>query len=290
MSQNTDRNREEDQLLIDKALAGSRLALEDLIKRHQDFVYNVALKMALNPDDAQDLAQEALIKVVTNLSKFQGRSSFRTWAYRIVVNHFLNAKKMNAEKAVTSFEAFGKSLDETPDHVLTQEEEMTMAEAVSEARIGCMSAMLLCLDREQRLIYALGDIFQIDHHTGAEIFDITSDNYRQRLSRARRELYAFMQEKCGLINKSNPCRCSRKTKAFIQRGWVDRDNLVFADKRLKSIRDTVLQRQQELEDAINGEYLELYRDHPYHNRAIAGKIGKSLVSDPRMAKIFDLES
>ncbi len=290
MSQNTDRNSEEDQLLIDKALAGSRLALEDLIKRHQDFVYNVALKMVLNPDDAQDLAQEALIKVVTNLSKFQGRSSFRTWAYRIVVNHFLNAKKMNAEKAVTSFEAFGRSLDETPDHVLTQEEEMTMAEAVSEARIGCMSAMLLCLDREQRLIYALGDIFQIDHHTGAEIFNITSDNYRQRLSRARRELYAFMQEKCGLINKSNPCRCSRKTKAFIQRGWVDRDNLVFADKRLKSIRDTVLQRQQELEDAINGEYLELYRDHPYHNRAIAGKIGKSLVSDPRMAKIFDLES
>ncbi|MEM9327590.1 MAG: RNA polymerase sigma factor [Bacteroidota bacterium] len=290
MSKHLDKNRADDQILIDRALNGSRHAVEVLVKRHQDFVYNVAMKMVMDPEDAADLAQEALIKVVTNLSKFQGRSSFRTWAYRIVVNHYLNAKRSNAEKTVTTFDAFGQALESAVDQELTQEEQITMAEAVTEARLGCMSAMLLCLDREQRLIYTLGDIFQIDHHTGAQIFDLSPDNYRQKLSRARRDLYSFMQSKCGLINKANPCRCRKKTKAFIQRGWVDENNLRFANSRLKSIRDSLVERQRDLADAINGEYLELYRDHPYHSRGIAERIGKSLLSDPRMIKILDLEN
>ena len=290
MSVNKDVHRGDDQVLIEQALSGSRRAIEDLIKKHQDFIYNVAMKLVMDPEDAQDLTQEALIKVVTNLSKFQGRSSFRTWAYRIVVNHFLNAKKSNPEKAVTTFDAFGKALDETQDFELSQEEQVTMAETVTEARVGCMSAMLLCLDREQRLIYTLGDVFQIDHHTGAEIFNLSSDNYRQKLSRARRDLYSFMHNKCGLINTANPCRCLKKTKSFIKRGWVDPENLKFADDRLQNVRSSLPERAKELEDAINGDYLELYRDHPYHKSGIAGDIAKSLLSDPRMLRILDLEN
>ena len=75
--------------LIDEALKGSSKSLEQLIKRHQHYIYNVALKMVLSPFDAEDITQEVLIKVVTKLSQFEGKSDFRTWLYRITFNHFL---------------------------------------------------------------------------------------------------------------------------------------------------------------------------------------------------------
>ena len=75
--------------------------------------------------------------------------------------------------------------------------------------------MLLCLDREQRLIYVLGEIFGVTDTVGAELLDTSPDNFRQRLARARRDLHSFMNDKCGLVNQANPCRCARKTAGFI---------------------------------------------------------------------------
>ena len=56
---------------------------------------------------------------------------------------------------------------------------------VDEARIGCTTGMLLCLDREQRLVYVLGEIFGVTDVVGGELLEISRDNFRQRLSRAR---------------------------------------------------------------------------------------------------------
>src|SRR5580765_8737837 len=83
-----------DLLLVREAQEGSRIALEKLLKFHQGFIYNVALRLVRNPDDAADLSQEAIIKVITKLNQFKGKSSFRTWIYKIVVNHFIKSKKM----------------------------------------------------------------------------------------------------------------------------------------------------------------------------------------------------
>ena len=80
----------EDKQLVSLSQDGDKKALQNLIVRHQVFVYNLALKMSGNPQDAEDLTQEVFIKALTALSKFKGESSFRTWLYRITVNHFLN--------------------------------------------------------------------------------------------------------------------------------------------------------------------------------------------------------
>ena len=83
----------EDQNLVLRARSGDRQALEDLVQRHQAWIYNIAVRMLHHPQDAEDVTQEILIKVLTRLSSFEGRSSFRTWLYRIVVNHVLNMKR-----------------------------------------------------------------------------------------------------------------------------------------------------------------------------------------------------
>src|SRR5206468_1185114 len=83
----------EDYLLVTRARSGEREALETLVGRHQTWIYNIALRMLSHPQDAEDATQEILIKALTTLSSFEGRSSFRTWLYRIVVNHVLNIRR-----------------------------------------------------------------------------------------------------------------------------------------------------------------------------------------------------
>ncbi len=198
--------------LVQASLNGSRQALETLILRHQPFIYNVALKMIMSPQDAEDVTQEVLVKAITNLSQFQGKSAFRTWLYRIVFNYILNMRKRSKEEVFTSFEGYGQFLDSVPNTELTQDEAVAMKDTVEEVKFSCMSGMLLCLDREQRLVYILGEVFRIDHRLASEFLEISPDHFRQKLARARRDLYNFMNHKCGLVNKSNPCRCPKRPR------------------------------------------------------------------------------
>ena len=86
-----------DKALVESAVKGDKYSLELLIKRHQAWIYNIALKMIWDPVDAEDITQEVLIKIITKLSSFRGDSCFRTWAYRIVANHVINMKKRKKE-------------------------------------------------------------------------------------------------------------------------------------------------------------------------------------------------
>src|SRR5258708_11056282 len=114
----------EDQSLVLRARSGDRQALEDLVQRHQAWIYNIAVRMLHQPQDAEDATQEILIKVLTRLSSFEGRSSFRTWLYRIVVNHVLNMERGQVEvrHASVDFASYGAALDATPDLELADTE------------------------------------------------------------------------------------------------------------------------------------------------------------------------
>jgi len=223
----------DDRALVERAKAGSREALEQLVRRHQPWIYNIAVRMIYHRQDAEDVVQEILIKVITKLGTFEGRSSFRTWLYRLVANHVLNMKRGRMEPATMSFAAYVHALDSAPDLDLPDPRSVPvdLKLLVDEARIGCSSGMLLCLDREQRLVYVLGEILGVADSVGAELLEVTSENFRQKLSRARRDLHNFMNDKCGLVNKANPCRCAKKTRAFMKAGYVDPQNRLFARSR-----------------------------------------------------------
>src|SRR3989344_8338377 len=257
---------ERDQELVNLAKEGNRTALEELIESHQAWIYNLALRMTHNPEDAKDATQEVLIKLLTRLSTFDGRSSLRTWLYRIVVNHLLNMKRSRAESRGITFEEYGRVLDGMPDAELpdTQAVPADVQLLIAEARIGCTSGMLLCLDREQRLIFILGSIFGVSDAVGAELLELSRDNFRQRLARARRDLQNFMQDKCGLVNTANPCRCAKKTQGFITAGHIDPNHLRFARERVTHVRDVAARVSTEI-TGLDEAYAEVYRDHPFQN-------------------------
>jgi len=279
----------EDRELVQKAVDGDRQALDALIRRHQPFIFNVAWKMVLDPNDAWDLTQEVLIKVITKLGQFQQRSAFRTWLYRIVANEFLMSKRGKREQQISDFSELGRQLDAIPSLELNAEEAITLREVSEEMRMRCMSGMLLCLNREQRLIYILGDSFGIDHTIGAEIFNISNQNFRVKLHRARRELYNYMDNKCGLVNHDNPCRCPKKAKAMHQRGVLNEDSMLFNRGYRHKIADYVTANFEAVGELYQEQYTDFFRDHPTREDFGAEQVVDQLLRKDGVLKFFERE-
>ncbi len=279
----------EDRELVSRAQAGSRDALEQLISRHQAWIYNIVLRMLYWPNDAEDVTQEILIKLTTKLSTFEGRSSFRTWLYRIAMNHILNVKRRSFEDQL-NFVEYGRGLDATPDMDLPDPNTVPvdLKLMVDEARIGCTSGMLLCLDRGQRLVYILADIFGVSDRVGAELLDISRDNFRQKLSRARRDLHSFMQNKCGLVNTANPCRCAKKTQGFAKAGYLNPEKLLFAREHVTKVREVAEKKCEDL-DALDAQYADIHRDHPFQTPPDFVASLRTLLDDPKFKSIMELD-
>lgn len=284
----SDYNENTDNQLITEVLNGSTKSLEALIKRHQDYIYNLAQKMVLSPFDAEDITQEVLIKIITKLSQFNGKSSFRTWLYRITINHILKMKKQWLESEITSFDNYGSQLDSITNATLTPQEEEEMKDLIIESKLACMNGMLLCLDREQRIVYVLGEVFQIGHKLGAELLGMSKDNFRQKLSRARNDLRHFMGQKCGLINENNPCRCSKKTKGFINAGWVDPSKMKFNTAYLKQIKEIIPNKSKELDDIIETRYDSLFYEDPFQEKDHITRLMKGILKDNKIKGIFNI--
>jgi RNA polymerase sigma factor (sigma-70 family) len=278
----------DDRILIKDAIGGSKSALDHLVRRHYGFIYNVALRFVLSPDDAEDLTQEVLVKVITKLGQFRQDSEFRTWLYRIVFNHFLSMKKTKMENVISSFDSYGEGLDTIANQDLSYDEAMSLKEEVEDAKISCMTGMLMCLSREQRLIFILGEYFEIDSELGANLLNITSENYRQKLSRARKDLYNFMNRKCGLVNLENPCRCPKKTKGFIQAGWVNADDLQFNNNFTKKINEVVLYKSNLCDSYLEEKYGSLFKDHPFYNKSIRKEKILEFHNDSVIKELFEI--
>jgi len=254
----------DDTALVADAQTGNRDALEQLITRHQRWIYNIVLRMVYDPHDAEDITQEILIKLITKLSTFEHRSSLRTWLYRIAVNHVLNMKRTKSEEWEWTFQKYGDGLAQAPDEELPDPRAVPvdLQLLVEESKIGCTSGMLLCLSREQRLVYVLGGIFGVTDVVGAELLETSRDNFRQKLARARRDLHQFMDGHCGLVNEANPCRCAKKTQAFMKAGYVDPGNLLFAKERVMRVREAAPRVHEQLE-VLDAAYAEIHRAHPF---------------------------
>jgi len=165
-----------------------------------------------HPADAEDASQEILIKVLTHLSTFRQESSFLTWVYHIASNHLLTTRKQRSEEKVQTFAQFDAVLEEALSADVIEEEAESGADwlFIEEIKIGCTMGMLLCLDREDRIAFILGEIFEVSGEEGSLILSIPSATFRKRLSRGRLRLRTFMEESCGLINPEAACSCARQ--------------------------------------------------------------------------------
>ena len=274
------------QALISKFHQGDDKAIEELLRLHEPFIYNLAWKFTNDENEAKDLSQEVLIKVLTKLSTFKGKSSFRTWLYRITFNEFMQTKRRPMEEMWKGFDDFSEKLNAIPSPDLTPDEEQEQILRTKTARTRCMSGMLMCLTREQRLIYLVGEVFKVDHNTGAEVFGLTKDNYRKKLSRTRKDFHSFMNKQCGLVNKDNPCRCAKKGKAMEAAGRMQTNARLFDPKYYSAIADYAEKHGDEIADIVDKKYTEFFQKHPSKKDFTVDSVVTEILNDPDLHRHY----
>ena len=247
--------------LVESARAGSSAALNSLVGELVDDVYGLALRMTANTADAEDATQEILLKAVTHLGTFRGEASVRTWVYRIAVRHLIDRGKSRTEALALDFERFGADL---LDGLADPGGDAAEAE---EVKLGCSLAMLTCLDREHRVAYILGEVFDLPNRAAAAIVEASEEVYRQRLSRARRQVEAFTRSYCGVVNEKAPCRCDRRVARAIELGRMQRGALALAGHPRR-----VAAHVQEME-SLHGA-ARLMRSHPQY--AAPGRVAEAV--------------
>ncbi|OLQ94533.1 hypothetical protein BIY21_08595 [Vibrio ponticus] len=200
---------------VKEAKNGNLAALDQLVKHIKDNIYGLAFRMLGHPEDAEDQTHEILIKVITHLSSFREESAFTTWVYRIACNHLIS--KQSKVKSELTFESFGELIANMTEQAPTLEaSDPERSALLEETRLSCLQAMLSCLDKESRLIFILSESYGVTSQEGALILDITPDAYRARLSRGKKLLQQFMDQRCGLINKNNSCQCHQPAAIRLQ--------------------------------------------------------------------------
>lgn len=217
-----------EQELIKKSLEGDKKSLEQLINLVQGLIFNLSIRFLWKREDAEDATQEILLKIVTNLNKFNGQSKFQTWAYRVATNYLINLKKTKVEEMLTSFDIYADDLKNykapldynSPDKALLEKE----------VKVSCTLAMLQCLSRELRLTFILGNILKIKSNVGSEITNTTPENFRKRLEQSRKILSSFLNGNCSVYNPVNNCRCSNRINTALKCGRIEKTKLSFADK------------------------------------------------------------
>ncbi len=280
----------EDVQLIARALDGKRLALEKLVSRHQRWIYNIAVRMTADFDLAEDITQEILIKMITKLSTFDSsKAAFRTWLYRIVVNYVISMRRKEGPYMIPGgFKAFGKHLDEVPMEALPDEANVAPETRllIEEAKNGCMSLMLICLSLQQRLVYILGEIFNVSSQEGGEILVMSPANFRKILSRARTKLHGFMREKCGLANPRARCRCSGKVQPHLKTGRIKPGNLKFSRHSSKKVKHVAARKMDAMNRLTDEDLPKLYREHPFYESKDTVSMFKRILTNPKYADIF----
>lgn len=220
---------EKESQIIDQAVSGDQKALETLLAGVQDMVFNLSLRMLGVIPDAEDATQEILIKVMTHLSSFRRESRLETWVFRIAVNHLRTYRKGMFAQRPLSFEAYGADIasgreKDVPD--LSGGVDRSLLER--ELKLSCTNVMLQCLDADSRCIYVLGTMFRLDSRIAAEILEMTPEAYRQRLSRIRKKMAAFLSEYCGLSG-TGMCACGRRTDYAVATRRIDPRRLSFQE-------------------------------------------------------------
>jgi len=175
--------------LLDAARAGDRGAMDALLRRHYDRIFAVCRKVTGNDADAADAAQEAMISIVRSLARFDGRSSFSTWVYRIATNASLDELRRRRRRPVVgATESVGRDVA----HEVVDPDAGIRIEIVAERM--AIDAALGQVPEDFRIPIVLRDLAGLDYAEIAEVLSVPIGTVKSRIARGRAALAARMGE------------------------------------------------------------------------------------------------
>jgi len=183
--------REQEAAVINAVLDGDTNAYEYLVKAYEKNVYNLALRMVGNSEDAYDMSQEAFIKAYNSLHSFRGDSKFSVWLYRIVSNVCLDYLRSRNRKATVSLSVEN---DDGEDVELDIADEGSSPQALLDRSLtrDAVRRGLQSLPPDHREILLLREIQGLSYDEIAETLDLEVGTVKSRIFRARKKLCAFL--------------------------------------------------------------------------------------------------
>jgi RNA polymerase sigma-70 factor, ECF subfamily len=163
--------------LVERARLGDGLALEQLLRDNHDRIYAVCRRLTANDADAADATQEALIAVVRGLPRFDGRSQFSTWVYRIAVNASIDELRRRSRRPVPGLENV---------HLTAAPSDETVATAVD------VESAVMQLPVDYRAPVVLRDMCGLDYAEIEEILEIPAGTVKSRIARGRAALVRML--------------------------------------------------------------------------------------------------
>lgn len=171
----------DDQELVTAALGGDRQALDTLLRRQYDRVHAVCRRITGSASDADDASQEAMIRIVGSLDRFDGRAAFSTWVYRIATNAALDELRRRKRRPTLRAVADDGSVPEPVD----PRGEAGVAAVVERA---ALDEALADLALDFRAAVVLRDVADLDYAEIAAVLDVPIGTVRSRISRGRAQL------------------------------------------------------------------------------------------------------
>ena len=178
-------NEPSDLYLIKRTLNGDTNAYGSLVKRHQDYIFNVVLKMLRNREEAEEVAQDAFIKAYNVLESFKGDAKFTTWLYKIAYRKALDRIKTNNRSR--TLELVENLTEDTSAHLETGLDILLLEEK--------QEIIKRCILRLPEIEAAIVTLFYFEEQSVKEIAEITSlseDNIKVKLFRSRKLLYSLL--------------------------------------------------------------------------------------------------
>ena len=187
-----------DSVLIEQCRAGDSDAMSRLITKYKDRLYNVILRICANPEDAAELTQDAFVRIIENLHRFQQRSSFYTWAFRIAVNLTLNFCRRKVRIEMTSLDAeLGGDNEQAKvalrNYLADASAPDPAAIAQSKEQVNLIIRAINLLSEDQRAVVVLRDVEGMDYAQIAQIMEVELGTVKSRLARARANLRANLE-------------------------------------------------------------------------------------------------
>lgn len=192
-------SRAEEQALIARCKDGDISAFDELVRCFQKRVYNFAYGIAGNYDDANDVAQEAFVRVFNSIGTFRGDANFTTWIYRIVTNVYLDERKKAKSHRHTSLDEY---IDLDENSVSRQiEDESPLPDEVAEnkERNQIVRAAINSLPDYQRIIMTLYHLHDRSYEEIADILHLPIGTVKSRLNRARQALKEILESNTELF-------------------------------------------------------------------------------------------
>jgi len=177
-----------DKVLVNRYLKGDQTALGELLARHQNMLFNTVLRMVSNRDDAAEVTQDAMMRVVQNIDRFRQDSKFTTWATRIAMNCAISRLRRRKLRRMPSLDTpMGHDEDAGPMiSRLAADEGLDPADRVAfNDRVELVHQAIELLDEPFRSVLVLRDINGMEYAQIAETLDIAKGTVKSRLFRAR---------------------------------------------------------------------------------------------------------